>query len=80
MVINVYVRLVLFSAFVAIIEVLGKKDCCLNGGWNAKGKHLASEVNIYVEYLLLCAYCLLKSLLLWLVLLIFRGLLLMMCA
>lgn len=33
----------------------------MNGGWNAKGKHLASEVNIYVEYLLLCAYCLLKK-------------------
>lgn len=41
-----------------------KRGFCLNGGWNAKGKHLASGVNIYVEYLLLCAYCLLKSLLL----------------
>ena len=80
MVINVYARLVVFSTFVSIIEVLDKKGCCLNGGWNAKSKHLASEVNIYVEYLLLCAYCLLKSLLLWLVLPICRALLLMMCA
>ena len=57
-----------------------KRGFCLNGGWNAKGKHLASGVNIYVEYLLLCAYCLLKSLLLWLVLPICSALLLMMCA
>ena len=52
MVINVYVRLVLFSAFVLIIEVLGKKDCCLNGGYNIKGKRLNKWMNIYVEYLL----------------------------
>ena len=40
MVINVYVRLVLFSAFVLIIEVLGKKGYCLNGGWNTEDKRL----------------------------------------
>ena len=40
MVINVYVRVVLFSAFVSIIEVLDKKGCCLNGGWNTEDKRL----------------------------------------
>ena len=52
MVINVYAGLVLFSAFVLIIEVLGKKGYCLNGGLNAKGKRLNKWMNIYVEYLL----------------------------
>ena len=50
MVINVYVRLVVFSAFVSILEVLGKRGSCLNGGLNAKGKHLNKWMNIYVEY------------------------------
>ena len=52
MVINVYERLVLFSAIVSILEVLGKRGSCLNGGLNAKVKRLNKWVNIYVEYLL----------------------------
>lgn len=52
MVINVYVCLVVFSAFVSILEVLDKRGSCLNGGLNTKGKRLNKWVNIYVEYLL----------------------------
>ncbi len=52
MVINVYARLVVFSAFVSILEVLDKRGSCLNGGYNIKGKRLNKWMNIYVEYLL----------------------------
>lgn len=52
MVINVYVYLVVFSAFVSILEVLDKRGSCLNGGLNTKGKRLNKWMNIYVEYLL----------------------------
>lgn len=52
MVINLYVCLVVFSAFVSILEVLDKRGSCLNGGLNTKGKRLNKWMNIYVEYLL----------------------------